>query len=216
MISVIFDMDGTLLDTQKVYIDAWEYAGREQGIEGAGKYIPSVCGMNREGWSRFLIDRHPTLNVDRFNSDTHDYVSEHGELKFKKGAREFLDYLKSKGVLIGLASGTSRPSIDHHLGELGVKEYFGAIAGGSDVKNCKPAPDVFLLSAKRLGVSPSDCFAFEDSENGIRSAHAAGMRVIGIADIVPFSDEARSLMYTELGDMLEAIDLFEEILSKEI
>ena len=212
MISVIFDMDGTLLDTQRIYVDAWESAGREQGIKGAGAYLPAVCGMNREGWSRYLLDRHPDIDLEKFNCATIEYARVYGEVKFKKGARELLDYLKGRGVRIGLASGTSRPSIEEHLGELGAREYFDAIAGGSDVKRCKPAPDVFLLCAERLGVSPSDCIAFEDSENGIRSAHSAGMRVIGIADIAPFSQEVKALMYKELNDMLEAIKLFELIL----
>ena len=212
MISVIFDMDGTLLDTQKICIPAWEYAGRLQGVSGMGDYIVAVCGMNSAGWSRYVLDRHPEIDMNKFNLDVRNYILERGRITYKKGAAQLLSFLWERGVRTAVASGSSLASIEHHLREVGSYERFDAIAGGVEVERGKPAPDVFLLAAKRMGAEPSDCIAFEDSENGIRAAHAAGMRVIGIPDIVEFSTETKALLYRECSDMTEAIDVLSKLI----
>ncbi len=207
MISVIFDMDGTLLDTQKICIPAWEYAGSKQGIEGMGDYIPFVCGMNAHGWGSYVLERHPDIDMERFNNDTRKYILDNLTIRYKKGADELLAFLWKRGVKTAVASGSSHASIEHHLRELGVYERFDAIVGGHDVEHGKPAPDIFLLAAQKMGADPSDCIVFEDSENGIRAGHAAGMRVIGIPDVVEFSDEVKALLWHELADMTEAVEI---------
>ena len=211
MYRVIFDMDGTLLDTQQICIPAWDHAGMQQGIEEMGRYIPSVCGMNAQGWGAFVLARHPEIDMQRFNLDARNYVLEHLEIRFKSGAPELLRYLWGKGVKTAIASGSSHESIEHHLRELGVYERFDAIVGGHDVEHGKPAPDIFLLAAEKIGADPFECFVFEDSANGVRAGHAAGMRVFGIPDIAPFSDEVKALMYRELSDLSEAIEIFENL-----
>ena len=208
MLSVIFDMDGTLLDTQRICIPAWEYAGGRQGIDGMGGYIYSVCGMNAQGWGKYILDRHPEIDLERFTVDSRNYVLDNLKIEYKKGARELLECLWARGIKTAVASGSSHGSIEHHLRELGIYERFDAITGGHDVERGKPAPDIFLLAAEKMGAAPSDCIVFEDSENGVRAGHAAGMRVVGIPDIVPFSDEVKALLWRECSDMTEAISLF--------
>lgn len=209
MFSVIFDMDGTLLDTQRICIPAWEYGGKLQGINGMGDDIPAVCGMNEVGWTAFLVNNYPRLDVDKFKKDTREYIIKNGVVKYKKGAKELIEFLKSKNIKIGLASGSSRQSIDHHLKEVGAEMYFDAIVGSHDVENGKPAPDVFLKTAELMGVNPEDCFVFEDSENGIKAGFTAGMKCIGVPDIVNFSDETKKLMFCELENLGQAIEIFE-------
>ena len=211
MFSVIFDMDGTLLDTQKICIPAWEYCGNLQGIKGMGEHIYNVCGMNETGWTSYLVDNFPTLDIPKFKTDTRAYILGNGKVEFKKGAKELLEYLKSRGVKMAIASGSSIQSINHHLNEVGATEYFSAVAGSHDVLNGKPAPDVFLLAAERLGVLPSDCFIFEDSANGIRAGFAAGMKCIGVPDLVDFDDEIGELLFAKLESLDEAIKLFDNI-----
>ncbi len=211
MYSVIFDMDGTLLDTQKICVPAWENAGALQGIKGVGDHIYNVCGMNETGWTGYLKEHFPSLDIPKFKLDVREYIRENGKLRLKKGAKELLDYLKARGVKIGLASGSSTATIEHHLNEVGVTDYFGAIAGSHDVKNGKPAPDVFLLAAKRLGVKPCDCYIFEDSANGIRAGYSAGMKCIGVPDLADFDREVKALMTAEYESLDEAIELFEKL-----
>ncbi len=210
MFSVIFDMDGTLLDTQKIAIPAWEYAGRNQGVCGMGGDIVNVCGMNKKGWTDYIIEHYPTIDTDKFNSEMRQYIVENQVCNLKKGGKELLDFLKENNIKIGLASGSSHESIDHHLAEAGIADYFSALVGGGDVINGKPEPDIFLLAAKLMGVNPSDCFVFEDSSNGILSGYSAGMKCIGIPDIAPFTKEAENCLFKKLTCMDEAIEILKE------
>ncbi len=212
MFSVIFDMDGTLLDTQRICIPAYDYAGELQGIENLGRVVPDVCGTNEAGSTKYLTDNFPKLDIVKFRKDSRDYIKKNIVVKFKKGAEELLGFLKKNNIKIALASGTSRPSVMHHLNELKIADSFDAIVCGGDVINGKPAPDIFLLTADILKVNPEDCFVFEDSENGIRAGYAAGMKCIGIEDIAPFSDEVKRLMSRQLNSLDEAIEIFKSYL----
>lgn len=211
MFSVIFDMDGTLLDTQRICIPAWEYAGSLQGITGAGDCIKFVCGMNKAGWSKYLLDTYPNLDVERFADEAREYILKNLVIEFKKGGRELLEFLKEKGIKIGLASGSSRISVEHHLNEVGVLGYFDAIVAGPEVENGKPAPDIFLLTAKKMGVDPNTCFVIEDSSNGVRAGYNAKMKCIGIPDVVPFDEGTKAMLYRECENLLEVIDIFKAL-----
>ncbi len=213
MIHVIFDMDGTLLDTQRICIPAWEYAGNNQGASGMGACIPEVCGMNENGYTAYLTERFPFLNAEKFKQDVRTYILEHGTVRYKKGAGELLAFLKEHHIKMAIASGSSNKSIIHHLTEVGALDKFDVLVGGKEVLNGKPAPDIFLLAAKRLGANPSDCFVFEDSENGICAGHAAGMKCIGVPDIVGFGEKVKQKMVAELTDLSEAIAILKQYLA---
>lgn len=213
MFSVIFDMDGTLLDTQKICIPAWENAGKKQGIDGLGNHLLNVCGMNRFGSDKYLADNFPRLDVEKFRLDEREYYKENMVVRYKNGAKELLDFLKENGIKIGLASGTSRPSVIHHLTEVDATHYFDAIVCGTDVANGKPAPDIFLKTAKIMEVPPESCYVFEDSANGIIAGHKAGMKCIGVPDIVDFKDEIKAFMEYEFPNIDQAIQIFEKLIS---
>ena len=210
MFSVIFDMDGTLLDTQRICIPAWEYAGLLQGYKGVGDHIVNVCGMNKNGSNAYLKQNFPDMDIEKFRTAERQYIDENMIVTFKKGAEKLISFLKQNNVKIGLASGTSRPSVMHHLNEVDAVDYFDAIVCGTEVENGKPAPDVFLKTAELMGVKPENCFVFEDSANGIRAGAKAGMKCIGIADIVPFSEDIKALMFKELLSLDEAIEIFKK------
>ncbi len=212
MFSVIFDMDGTLLDTQRICIPAWDYAGELQGFKNLGSHIPNVCGMNQNGWSNYLKTNFPTLDTDVFTQDARQYILDNGRVEYKKGAQELIAFLKQNNIKIGLASGSSRNSVEHHLNEVNATDVFDAVVAGNEVKNGKPAPDVFLLTAEKMGVNPKDCFIFEDSENGIKAGCAAGMKCIGIPDVVDFSSEVKALMFAHLEDLSKAIEILKPYL----
>ena len=207
MISVIFDMDGTLLDTQRICIPAWEYAGRCQGFEGAGEHIYNVCGMNNQGSNQYIKDNFPNVDPEKFKEDERAYITQYGVVEYKKGAKELLEFLKEAGVKIALATGTSRPSVMHHLKAVDAEKYFDAIVCGGDVTNGKPAPDIFLLAAEKIGAEPRDCIVLEDSTNGVKAAVAAGMRCIGIPDIMPFAENIKALMFSHCRNLTEAMKI---------
>ena len=91
-------------------------------------------------------------------------------------------------------------------------EYFDAIVGGNEVINGKPAPDIFLLAAERLGVKPCECYVFEDSSNGIKAAYNAGMKPIGVPDIAKLDSETKKFLFAEIGQLDEAIAVFEKMI----
>ena len=200
-------MDGTLLDTQRICIPAWDYAGEKQGFKNLGTHIPKVCGMNKNGSSAYLKTNFPSLDIDAFAQDARQYILDNSKIEFKKGAKELLEFLKKNKVKIGLASGTSRVSVEHHLNELEILDIFDAIVAGTEIENGKPAPDIFLLTAQKMGAKPENCFVFEDSENGIKAGVAAGMKTIGIPDIVKFSSENKQILFKELEDLFAAIEI---------
>lgn len=215
MFSVIFDMDGTLLDTQKICIPAWEDSGIRQGIVGVGNDVVSVCGMNETGWTNFLSEKYPNLDIPRFKQEMREYIIRNGVVRFKEGAGELLDYLKDNNIKIAIASGSSKETIHHHLSKVDALNKFDAIVGGRDVKNGKPSPDIFLKAAELLYTPPENCFVLEDSANGIIAGHKAGMKCIGIPDVVAFDSKIKKLMFKELSSLSQAISIFEEYQKKQ-
>ncbi len=212
MFSVIFDMDGTLLDTERICIPAWDYAGEKQGFHNVGSHIPHVCGSTAAGSSKYLEDMFPTMDVVAFKNDVRKYIEQHLVVQYKPGAQQLLEFLKEKGVSLALASGSSHHSIDHHLQAVHATDFFDVIVSGEDVKNGKPAPDIFLLTAQKLGVSPQNCYVIEDSKNGIKAAVGAGMRCIGIPDIVQFGDEIKRMLTAEFHSLHEALAFFQTLI----
>lgn len=208
--SVIFDMDGTLLDTQAIFYPAWDFAGELQGYKNLSKHVPNVLGVNEAHCKAYIKSLYPGLDVDRFWLDMIGYAEKNVVIAFKSGAKELLAFLKENGIKFALASGSPHAMITRNLNALGVYNDFDVLVGGMDVQNGKPAPDLFLLAAEKLGANPHDCFVFEDSGNGIRAGHAAGMKCIGIKDTVPFKEEEKALIFKELSSLDQAIELFKE------
>ena len=205
---IIFDMDGTLLDTQKIYMPAWKWAGEIQGFSDMDKTALLMCGTNEVGSTKYLKDHFPTLDIVKFKADAEDYVNENLTIRYKEGVKETLDFLKEKGIKLGLASGTSREKAIKRLNFVNALDYFDVIVCGNEIENGKPAPDIFLKAANLLGANPEECIVFEDSDNGIKSGYNAGMKVIGIPDVKPFSEEIKSMLYAEFDTMDKAIELF--------
>ena len=212
MFSVIFDMDGTLTDTQSVCMHAWDYAGELQGFKNAGESIKHICGMNKEGWEAYLAANYKGVDLLKFDKDMRQFIIDQGTPDLKKGAVELLEFLKQNGVRMAVASGSQIYEIEWKLGDTGIIHYFEVFAGGDEVERGKPAPDVYLLAAQRLGVAPEECFVFEDASFGVKSAVAAGMKCFGIADVVPFTDEAKEIMFKQLDSLDRAIPILKEYL----
>lgn len=212
MFSVIFDMDGTLLDTQRICVPAWEFAGKQQGYDGVGEFVYDLCGANEKTWTKYLLDRCPDIDEMRFKNDMREYIIKNGKVKYMDGAYELLEFLKQHNVKMAIASGSSKETVFHHLNEVGAMHYFSAFVGGKDVENGKPAPDIFLKAAELIAAKPEDCFVFEDSPQGIMAGYKAGMKCIGVPDIAVFSDEIKEMEYAELHTLNEAIEIFTKLM----
>lgn len=212
MFSVIFDMDGTLTDTQKIFVPAWDYAGGNQGFKNAGEKVEYVCGVNDEYCTNFILEHFKGIDIVKFKKDVADYINKNGVIALKPGVTEVLNFLKANKIKMAVASGSTIANINKNLNDVGVLNYFDAIASGDEVENSKPAPDVFLLAANRMGVNPKECIVFEDSSNGIKAGYAAGMKCIGVADVAPFDNEASEMAFKCFNTMDEAIELLKEYL----
>jgi HAD superfamily hydrolase (TIGR01509 family) len=179
---VIFDLDGVLLDSEQVWNQAKEQLVRERGGRWREEAPRDMMGMSSPEWSAYLRDE---LGVDLDPQAISDEVVRRleriyrGELPVLDGAVEAVERLAGHWPL-GLASSSNREIIDLFLELSGLAPRFAVTISSEEVERGKPAPDVYLEAARRLEAEPSRCVAVEDSENGIRAAHAAGMRVLAL------------------------------------
>lgn len=176
-------MDGVLVDTEQVWDEVRAQLTREWG----GRYTPeaqrAMMGMSSPEWSRYLHDVVGlTPTPDEINREVVRRMLDRyrEELQLVPGAVEAVLRLQGAGLRLGIASSSNRPLIDAVLESAGLADAFSTTVSSEEVERGKPAPDVYLEAARRLGVAPASCVAVEDSENGIRAAHAAGMRVLAL------------------------------------
>ena len=180
--AVVFDLDGLLLDTEQVWDEVREALTRERGGRWHDRAQADMMGMSSKEWSTYM---HDELGLAESPEELNRLVVERmqeryaEELPLIDGAVEAVRRLAERWPL-GLASSSNRPLIDLVLEEMGVAQLFTATVSSEEVERGKPAPDVYLEAARRLGVGPEDSAAVEDSANGIRAARAAGMSVIAI------------------------------------
>jgi HAD superfamily hydrolase (TIGR01509 family) len=180
--AVVFDLDGLLLDTEQVWDEVREAITRERGGHWHNRAQADMMGMSSTEWSRYM---HEVLGLTEPPEELNRLVVERMQERYRErlplveGAVEAVRRVGERWPL-GLASSSNRPLIDLALEQMGVAELFRATVSSEEVERGKPAPDVYLEAAQRLGVRPQHVVAIEDSANGIRSADAAGMRVIAI------------------------------------
>ncbi|MGB2952945.1 MAG: HAD family phosphatase [Gaiellaceae bacterium] len=204
--AVVFDLDGVLLDTEQVWDEVREELTRERGGHWHAAAQRDMMGMSSPEWSRYMHER---LGVPDPPEEISAEVVRRLEQRYRKrlplipGAREAVKRLGARWPL-GLASSSNRELIDLALELMGVDSLFSATVSSEEVERGKPAPDVYLEAARRLGVEPTASAAIEDSHNGIRSANAAGMRVVAIPNThFPPDPEALALADVVLGSLDE-------------
>jgi beta-phosphoglucomutase-like phosphatase (HAD superfamily) len=181
--AVIFDMDGVLLDSEAAWDEAREAYTRESGGTWTDSAQRDMMGMSSTEWSRYMQEELGVpADPERISSEVVDRMLAlyHDHLPLIDGAVEAVGRMAGRYGTLGVASSANRPLIDLALAESGLDRYFQATVSSEEVERGKPAPDVYLEVARRLGVDPTETAAVEDSHNGILSAHAAGMHVIAI------------------------------------
>jgi HAD superfamily hydrolase (TIGR01509 family) len=191
--AVIFDLDGVVIQTEEIWDEVREAYATEQGARYDAEAQRAMMGMSSLEWSRYM---HDELGVpDEPEAISAEVVRRMAaryreRLPLIEGAREAVARMAARWRL-GVASSSNRPLIDAVLDLAGLADSFTATVSSEEVPRGKPAPDVYLEAAARLGVDPTSCAAIEDSHSGIRSAKAAGMRVIAVPNpSFPPGDEA--------------------------
>jgi len=211
--AVVFDLDGVLLDSEQVWDDVREQLARERGGRWSDRAQADMMGMSSPEWSRYM---HDVVGLRESPEEINDEVVRRLLERYRErlpllpGALEAVRRLAARWPL-GLASSSNRPVIEAFLDAAGVRDLFAAVVSSEEVGRGKPAPDVFLEAARRLGVPPERCGAIEDSANGLRAADAAGMLVVAAPNPhYPPPDDALALASAVIRSLDELTpELFE-------
>ena len=206
--AVVFDMDGILFDTERLCRDCWIALSKEFEIPNMEEVYALCIGVNVQATRQIVYDNYgkdfPFEEYDRRASAMYnEYIAEHG-VPVKEGVRETLEALAKAGAKIAVASSTRREKVLRLLASAGIDRYFTAVVGGDTVTHSKPDPEIFLTACEALSVAPEEAIAVEDSHNGIRAAHAAGMLAVMVPDLLPVTEEMRKLSAYVAADMKDA------------
>ena len=201
--AVIFDMDGLLIDTERHVRTATLAAARTVGQPMADEFYASIIGSP---WPEIFVKLKDYFGgqagFDRFRADfTPRMEALRQGVELMAGVVELLDHLDRLGLPTAVATSTSRDKADEHLRHVAIHHRFAVIITRDDVVRGKPHPEPFLTAAQRLGVDPAYCLALEDSHNGIRSAHGAGMMAVMVPDLLPATGEMRQLALHVADDL---------------
>jgi HAD superfamily hydrolase (TIGR01509 family) len=210
--AALFDMDGLLIDTEALYIVAMQEAARSVGREMPVDFCHSMIGVPGRECNVMIAE----FYGDGFSiGDFRQHFSRHirglleHRIPLKPGVVELLDFLAGRGLRLAVATSAERHTTEHHLGRAGLLDRFDAVATRDDVEHPKPHPALYLEAARRLGVAPERCIAFEDSNVGLTAAHAAGTMAIMVPDILPPTPEVRAKCLV-MPDLHAALRLLRE------
>lgn len=209
--AVIFDMDGLLMDSERVGLDVMHDCGLLQGYDIPVAMVRETIGSNKQSSSDLYHRFFPALDTDRLFLDFKNAMcdlAKQGKIPLKKGARDLLEEIRRREIPMAVASSSGQETIRIYLQSVGVIDYFDALVTGNGLPS-KPAPDVFLKAASALGAEPERCLVLEDSLNGIKAGRAAGMTVVMVPDVFPYTDDLARYVDHVLPDLAAVIPLLE-------
>ena len=207
---VIFDMDGTMFDTERMWATFWEPALAALGLpyrEGLAEAARGTAGVTTRNVVRQFYG--PDCDAEAIVDSLHrvaDEVFFSAPVPKKPGLDALLAWLKARHIPMAVASSSREAMIRHNLDVWGLTQDFTAIVSGQHVAHSKPDPEIFLLTAQKLGVEPARCLVLEDSYNGVRAGAAGGFVTVMVPDLVPANEEMRGLYTMECASLWEVLE----------
>ena len=210
MKTIVFDMDGVIFDTENCYMICWKEVARKHQLKDIETVVRACMGTNIEK-TRQIVEQYLGKDIDaeEFLNETFILFNEkYGEnIPIKEGVFELLSYLKENNYKIGLASSTNRKVVVRELTNAHLISYFDVIVGGDMVQASKPEPDIYLKACQQLNEKPENCYAIEDSYNGIRSAYNGHLHAIMVPDLVEPNEEMKEKAEYICPNLLSVIDI---------
>lgn len=213
--AVLFDMDGTVFDTEPIYRRGWIRAAKVVGFDvDMDLFFARICGLNMNDIASCVYHYYgEDTPFEEIRTLRRGYLDEElasGVLPFKPGAPKIFGELKKRGIKIALATSTGRKMVDRYLQMSGLEGVFDVIVTGETVTHGKPHPEIFLAAAKKLEIEPEHCVVVEDSHHGVRAGHAAGMFTVMVPDLQPCTEEICSLLWHRCDTLYDLIPLIDE------
>lgn len=208
--TIVFDMDGVLIDSESLIMRAWQKIAAQAGIADIEQTLKQCIGITAPETEAlfyqvygkdFPYQKYKTMGAKLYYAE----IEKNG-LPVKPGVYELFAFLKENDYRIGLASSTREAIVRKEMESIGLLDSFHVIVCGDMVAHSKPHPAIYLKACELLGSSPADCYAVEDSPNGIRSAYHAGTKPIMVPDLIAPDEEIRDLLFKEFKSLLEVRD----------
>ena len=205
--AVLFDMDGTVFDTERIYRECWFRAAEAVGFFEMEDLLARIFGVSEREIGDYVYKKYgadfPYEQMLALRAEMiAQYVEEHSG-PLKDGVPEVFSELHRRGVACALVSSAPAFRIRDFLSRSRLEQAFDHTVSGDRVKNGKPSPDIFLLAAQEMGLSPAECMVAEDSHNGVLAGHRAGMSVAMIPDLQPFAESIRPYVTHLLASLAE-------------
>ncbi len=206
----VFDLDGTLIDTEKIYRQVWPKAAADLGYVFTDEMYLKLRSMGRP----FVLDQFREWFDENFDYQEarrirkgyfDEYINNH-PIERKKGAIELLTYLREKGIVTAIATATDPSRAHEYLKSTGLEGYFDKVLSATMVDEGKPSPKVYLYAASELGLKPEECVAVEDAPNGVLSASRAGFTVIMVPDQSQPDEELMEIIDIKADSLDKIID----------
>lgn len=213
--AILFDMDGLMIDSESISANAWLLAGEQHGIKLDDELLMGLVGLS-VNLSRDYVARHfnDAELASQLSSACRVYYRQllhEGDIPLKPGIVELLQWVNHTEIPHAVATSTQRTLADLKLARTGLAPYFDITVAGDEVVNPKPAPDVYLAAAAKLGVKPERCMVLEDSPYGLQAAMAANMQTILVPDLIQPTANEQENAYAVCTDLHEALVLLKRL-----